>query len=72
MLDGHFGGFKISFENFNFELPRVKTCIGKWCTNPNLLHHPHGLVHNLLMELFTLGNSKIEVFGTSFFDGMIT
>ena len=29
---------------------------------------PKGLVHNLLMRLFTLGSSKIEVSETYFFD----
>ena len=33
---------------------------------------PKGLVHNLLMQLFTVGTSKIEVFETYFFDTMIT
>ena len=33
---------------------------------------PKGLVHNLLMQFFTLGSSKIEVFETYFFDTMIT
>ena len=33
---------------------------------------PKGLVHNLLMQLFTLGSSKIEVFETCFFDIVIT
>ena len=28
---------------------------------------PKGLVHNLLMQLFTLDSSKIEVFATYFF-----
>ena len=28
--------------------------------------------HNLLMQLFTLGSSKIEVFETYFFDTVIT
>ena len=28
---------------------------------------PKGLVHNLLMQFFTLGSSKIEVFETCFF-----
>ena len=28
----------------------------------------NGLVHNLLMQFFTLGSSKIEVFETYFFD----
>ena len=32
----------------------------------------NGPVHNLLMQLFTLGNSKIEVFGTYFYDIVIT
>ena len=31
-----------------------------------------GLVHNVLMQLFTLGSSKIEVFETYFFDIVIT
>ena len=33
---------------------------------------PKGLVHNLLMQFFTLGSSKIEVFETCFFDIVIT
>ena len=33
---------------------------------------PKGLVHNLLMQYFTLGCSKIEVFETCFFDTVIT
>ena len=33
---------------------------------------PKGLVHNLLMQLFTRGSSKIEVFETCFFDIVIT
>ena len=33
---------------------------------------PKGLVHNLLMQFFTLDNSKIEVFETCFFDIVIT
>ena len=33
---------------------------------------PRGLVHNLLMQFFTLGSSKIEVFETCFFDIVIT
>ena len=31
-----------------------------------------GLVHNLLMQFFTLGSSKIEVFKTGFYDIVIT
>ena len=33
---------------------------------------PKGLVHNLLMQFFTLGSSEIEVFETYFFDIVIT
>ena len=33
---------------------------------------PKGWVHNLLMQLFTLGNSKIEVFETYFYHIVIT
>ena len=32
----------------------------------------NGPVHNLLMQLFTLDSSKIEVFETCFFDIVIT
>ena len=34
-------------------------------TNNGLVNGP---VHNLLMQFFTLGSSKIEVFETCFFD----
>ena len=33
---------------------------------------PKGLVHNLLMQFFTLGSLKIEVFETCFFDIVTT
>ena len=33
---------------------------------------PKGLVHDVLMQPFTLGSSKIEAFETYFFDTMIT
>ena len=33
---------------------------------------PEGLIHNLLMQFFTLGSSKIEVFKTGFYDIVIT
>ena len=33
---------------------------------------PKGLVHNLLMQFFTLGSSKMEVFKTCFFDVVTT
>ena len=33
---------------------------------------PKGLVHNLLMQFFTPGSSKMEVFKTGFYDTVIT
>ena len=33
---------------------------------------PRGSAHNLLMQFFTLGSSKIEVFEHSFFDDVTT
>ena len=33
---------------------------------------PKGLVHNLLMQIFTPGSSKIDVFETCFFDIVTT
>ena len=33
---------------------------------------PRGLVHNLLMQFFTVESSKIEVFKTDFFDIVTT
>ena len=33
---------------------------------------PKGLVHNLLMQFFTLDSSKIKVFKTYFYDIVIT
>ena len=33
---------------------------------------PKGWVHNVLMQFFTLGGSKIEVFETYFSDTVIT
>ena len=33
---------------------------------------PKGLVHNLLLQFFTLGSSKIEVFKTYLFDIVIS
>ena len=38
-------------------------------TNNGLVNGP---IHNLLMQLFTLGSSKIEVFETCFFDIVTT
>ena len=37
-------------------------------TKNGLVNEP---VHNLLVQFFTLGSSKIEVFETSFFDTVI-
>ena len=42
---------------------------GIWCRGGG---SPKGLVHNVLMQLFTLGSSKVEVFETYFSDTMIT
>ena len=33
---------------------------------------PKGLVHNLLLQFFALGSSKMEVFKSYFFDIVIT
>ena len=38
-------------------------------TNNGLVNGP---VHNLLLQFFTLGSSKIEVFETCFYDIVIT
>ena len=45
------------------------TLLGYWAHGEVV--SPKGLVHNLLMQFFTLGNPKIEVFETYFFDSMI-
>ena len=39
-----------------------------WGLDPGGGGSPKGLVHNLLMQFFTPGSSKIEVFETCFFD----
>ena len=39
------------------------------CINNGLVNGP---AHNLLMQVFTLGSSKMEVFQTCFFDIVIT
>ena len=49
------------FVFFNFE---PKRCWGGGS--------PNGVIHNLLMQLFTLGSSKIELLETYFFDTVIT
>ena len=43
-----------------------------WVLGPGGGVSPKGLVHNLLMQRFNLGSSKIEVFETCFFDIVIT
>ena len=45
------------------------TLFGYW---PHGGGSPKGLVPNLLMQFFTLGSSKIEVFETCFFDIVTT
>ena len=47
------------------------TQLGYWA-NGGWGGSPKGLVHNLLMQFFTLGRSKIEVFETDFFYTVIT
>ena len=44
------------------------TLFGYWARGGS----PKGLVHNLLMQFFTLGSSKIKVFETYFSDTVIT
>ena len=46
------------------------TLFGYWL--PGEWGPPKGLVHNLLMQFFTLDSSKIEVFETYFFDIVTT
>ena len=48
------------------------TLVGYWPHRGGGGGSHKGLVHNLLMQLFTLGSSKIEVFETCFFDIVIT
>ena len=43
--------------------------LGFWCGRAV---SPNGLVHNLLMQFFTPGSSKIEACETSFFDTVTT
>ena len=46
------------------------TLFGYWVYGGGV--SPKGLVHNLLMQFFTLGSSKIKVSETCFFDIVIT
>ena len=48
------------------------TPFGYWARGRGAGGGPKGLVHNLLMQFFTLGGSKIEVFKTHFFYTVIT
>ena len=45
-------------------------CLGIGCGGGG--GSPNGLIHNVLMQFFTVGSSKIEVFETCFFDTVIT
>ena len=46
--------------------------LGIWVLGWGGAGSPEGLVHNLLMQFFTLDSSKIEVFETYFFHIVIT
>ena len=46
------------------------TLFGYWVWGGGV--SPKGLVYTLLMQLFTLGRSKIQVFKSYFFDTVIT
>ena len=46
------------------------TLFGYWAGGGGV--SPKVWVHNLLMQFFTLGSSKIEVFETYFYDIVIT
>ena len=48
------------------------TLFGYWVGGGGGGRSPKGLVHNLLVQFFTLGSSKIEVFDTCVFDTVIT
>ena len=48
------------------------TLFGYWARGPGGGGGSQGIgTHNLLMQFFTLGSSKIEVFETHFFDTVI-
>ena len=48
------------------------TLLGYWPHGGGGGRSLKGLVHNLLMQFFTLGSSKIKVFKTGFYDIVIT
>ena len=48
------------------------TLFGYWVRGGGGGGAPKGWVHNLLVQFFPLGTSKIEVFETYFFDNVIT
>ena len=48
------------------------TQFGYWAHGGEGGGSPKASIHNLLMQLFTLGSSKIEVFETCFFDILTT
>ena len=67
-------GYKRTFYWHSVALPRAvqtqcQRCEMTVSTNNGPVNGP---VHNLLMQFFTLDNSKIEVFATYFFDIVIT
>ena len=50
----------------------IFTLFGYWIRGGGGGVASQGLVHNLLMQFFTLESSKIEVFETYFFDIVVT
>ena len=48
------------------------TLFGNWVRGAGGAGAAKGLVHNLRMQFFTPGSSKIEVFESYFFDTVIT
>ena len=60
-------------EHVSFRMYVLFTLVGYWaCARGGGGGAPKGLVHNLLMQFFTLGSSKIELPETYFFDTAIT
>ena len=53
-------------------MPYLEAFHGIWVLGRGGGGAPNGLAHNLLMQLFTPGSPKIEVFETYFFDNVIT
>ena len=53
-------------------MPYLRVFQPIWVLGPGGGGSPKGLVHNLLMQFFTLGSSTIEVFEGYFFDILVT